>query len=89
MTLALNHALSVCKYLYMQLKSVSNGLVRSCSESELAFFCTQLTLKLRNSARATTQVGLPSSPADTCEWINNHFAKGSSEREWLNTNTDC
>ena len=42
----------------MQLKTVSNGLLQSCSESELAFFCTQLTLNLRNSARTTSQVGL-------------------------------
>jgi len=73
----------------MQLKTVSNGLLQSCSESELAFFCMQLTLNLRNSARTTSQVGLPSSPADICEWIKNHFSKGSPERERLNANTDC
>ena len=73
----------------MQLKTVSNGLVRTCSESELAFFCTQLTLNLRNSARTTTQAGLPSSPADICEWIKNHFAMGSPERERLYNTTDC
>jgi len=73
----------------MQLKTVSNGLLQSCSESELPFFCTQLTLNLRNSARITSQVGLPSSPADICEWIENHFGKGSPERERLNANTDC
>ena len=73
----------------MQLKTVSNGLLQSCSESELAFFCTQLTLNLRNIACTTSQVGLPSSPADICEQIKNHFAKGSPEREKLNANTDC
>jgi len=73
----------------IQLKTVSNGLLQSCSGSELAFFCTQLTLNLRNSAPTTSQVGLPSLPADICEQIKNHFAKGSPERERLNANTDC
>ena len=73
----------------MQLKTVSNGLVRTCSEGELAFFCTQLILNLRNSARATTQTGLPSSSAHICEWIKNHFAIGSPETERLYNTTDC
>ena len=73
----------------MQLKTVSNGLVRTCSEGELAFFCTQLILNLRNSARATTQTDLPSSSAHICEWIKNHFAIGSPETERLYNTTDC